>query len=101
FSVMNFSMGVALASRPFARTEQHRSLSVITPTSSRDSGSMTTGIDPTLSSHIIRATRCALSVGTQQTGLAVIISLIFMEPPLDLHPRMRVFSFIANLDPVH
>jgi hypothetical protein len=29
-------------------------------------------------SHMILATRCALSVGRQQTGLALIISLIFM-----------------------
>src|SRR5260370_39159801 len=58
--------------------EQQRSRSVIIPVSFRDCWSTTTGTDPTLCSHIMIATFCAVSPGTQQAGLGVITSFIFM-----------------------
>src|SRR5579859_3675004 len=77
------SIFVVTASRPWATTVQHRSRSVIMPTSLREAWSNTTGTEPTFCSHSILATFWALSSGVQQTGSGVMISRTFIEnPPL-------------------
>src|SRR5258708_37734134 len=98
FALMNFSIEVDLGSKPCATTEQQISRLVIIPTSLRDCESMTTGMEPTLRSHMSLATCCAVSLGKQQVGFALITSLIFTEksPSLDLY-ALTYFDFVDNL----
>src|SRR5437660_4613385 len=76
--LINFSMFVVFGSKPWAITEQHRSRSVIMPTSFRDCESATTGMEPILHLHRMFATVCAVSVIRQQAGSRLMISRIFM-----------------------
>lgn len=64
-----------LESSPSARSAQHRSRSLMIPSSRIVELSATTGTEPMSRSRKMRATSCAASVGREQTGWSVITSL--------------------------
>src|SRR5712692_6917586 len=72
------SILVFAGSRPSATMLQHKSRSVIIPSSLREDWSMTTGTDPISWSRRIFATFWALSSGVQHTGSGVMSSRIFI-----------------------